>query len=85
MFGSFLNSELNVVGFFLKNRTCFNNSRQTKLFYQNHFLEEASVADQIYDACLRIIFRNESQTVLNSPLRSSSPTLNLINQPTKSL
>ena len=32
-------------------------------------------------ASLRIILRDESQTVGNSPLRSSSPTLNLTNQP----
>ena len=30
--------------------------------------------------CLRIILRNESQTVINSPLHSSSPPLNLSNQ-----
>ena len=38
---------------------------------------------KIVMACLRIILCDESQTVGNSPLRSSSPMLNPTNQPTK--
>ena len=35
---------------------------------------------KIVMACFRIILRNESQTVSNSPLRNSNPTLSPINQ-----
>ena len=45
-------------------------------------LSISSEEDQYYDDILRITFRGYSQTVGNSPQRSSNPMLNPLNTPT---
>ena len=49
------------------------------------FLKNRPWKIKIVMACLRPILRDESQNVSNSPLRSSSPTLNPPTNPAQSL